>query len=299
MSSITLTSFEEINNDTINASDRLSMALFFAAALHAIIVLGVAFDDEEQVTSTPPPSLEIIVVQNQQNTQPDKADYLAEASQNGGGTSEDRDRPSDPFTAIIPSEQNGIAPELMEAGAPKIIDDNDTIVLTRIYSEEKVQQQEDVPEPAEPQQNKDKMAELDMQIAQMTAELNNARKAYAKRPKKLQLTASTQAYVAAGYMARWVEKIERIGNLNLPDAAQRNKLSGSLLLEVELKHDGSLVEVNVIQSSGHQVLDDAAKRTVYLSTPFESFPPKLRAEADHLEVVRTWEFSRTGLSTHY
>ena len=283
--------------ELVNSTDRLGLTLFLAAAFHAILVLGIAFEDDDKASITPPPALEIILVQNQLKDRPEEADYLAQTSQSGGGESEERDRPSDPFTAIEPNPSDGIAPIQMQAGAPQAKPQASDLVLTKIYSSTKIKQSQESNETEIELPEKEQLSELDLQIAKMTAELNQAKKAYAKRPKKLQLTASTQEYVAAGYMARWVEKIERIGNLNLPDEASRNNLHGMLMLEVELKHDGSLVEVKLINSSDHQVLDDAARRIVYLATPFEAFPPKLRAEADHIEIVRTWEFSQSGLVT--
>lgn len=286
------------HSDLVSSGDRLSLTLFLAAALHAILVLGLAFDDQDEATVTPPPSLEIILVQNQERDRPEQADYLAQTAQDGGGISEERNRPSNPFTALEQTTQQGIAPQPMEAGAPEAKPQRDSLVLTRIYSDHTIEQSEEVTETEQELPQKDHLAELDMQIAQMTAELDQARKTYAKRPKKLQLTASTHEYVAASYMARWVEKIERIGNLNLPDEAQRRHLEGQLLLEVELRHDGKLVEVKLISSSGHQVLDDAARNIVFLATPFEAFPNKLRQQADHIEIVRTWEFSTSGLVTH-
>ncbi len=292
MSSLTLQ-----QHDLVSAGDRLGLTLFLAAVFHAIIVLGIVFDDADKASIAPPPALEIILVQNQHQKRPEQADYLAQTAQQGGGESEQRDRPSNPFTALEPAPSDGMAPMPMQAGAPETQQREHTLVLTRIYSDYAIaqEQESDISEAELPK--REQLSELDLQIAKMTAELNQAKQAYAKRPKKLQLTASTHEYVAAGYMARWVEKIERIGNLNLPDEAHRRHLHGMLMLEVELKHDGSLVEVKLVRSSGQRVLDDAARRIVYLATPFEAFPPALRAEADHIEIVRTWEFSQAGLVT--
>src|SRR5690606_19984276 len=105
-------------------------------------------------------------------------------------------------------------------------------------------------------------------------------------------------YLPASYMVEWVEKVERLGNLNYPGQALRDQLEGSLMLEVELKWDGSVVEINVLRSSGHRLLDDAAKRIVKLASPFAPFSPELRQTADHLEIVRTWQFRNGGVETH-
>ena len=54
--------------------------------------------------------------------------------------------------------------------------------------------------------------------------------------------------------------------------------------------DGSLMEVEILKSSGHQVLDEAALRIVRLSAPFAPFPDELRETTDVLEIIRTWQF---------
>ena len=54
--------------------------------------------------------------------------------------------------------------------------------------------------------------------------------------------------------------------------------------------EGELVKTDLRQSSGHQILDDAAKRIVKLAAPFSTFPDKLRKEADVIHITRSWEF---------
>ena len=44
------------------------------------------------------------------------------------------------------------------------------------------------------------------------------------------------------------------------------------------------------RSSGHPLLDDAARRIVELAAPFAPFPDDIRAEVDILHVTRTWNF---------
>ena len=91
-------------------------------------------------------------------------------------------------------------------------------------------------------------------------------------------------------MRQWINRVERIGNLNYPDQARREKLSGTLILDVVINADGELVKADLRQSSGHQILDDAAKRIVQLAAPYSPFPPKLRKEADVIHITRSWEF---------
>ena len=122
---------------------------------------------------------------------------------------------------------------------------------------------------------------------------------YAKRPKKKFITARTKEALAAAYMHDWVRKVERVGNLNYPDAARRRQLEGSLVLVVGINKNGSVNELILRSTSGHQILDDAAKRIVQLAAPFAPITGKLAEQADILYITRTWEFSsQQNLSTH-
>lgn len=280
----------------ITATDRLSLTLFLAAAVHAILILGVSFSPLDLARLKPPAALEIILVQKHSSETPDAADYLAQVAQTGGGESEQRERPGSPFTSTELTATAGIAPQPMISGAPEISMLQQQPVLTQLHSDYKMEQLEkrDANKAVRPQTEP---VDYDLEIARLTAELKQSQETYAKRPKKLVLTANTHEYLPAQYMYHWVEKVERIGNLNYPLQALRSKKEGILMLEVEIKWDGSVVEVNVVESSGNNALDDAAIHIVELSSPFAPFPAELRKSADHLEIVRTWRFTNGNLNT--
>ena len=88
------------------------------------------------------------------------------------------------------------------------------------------------------------------------------------------------------------EKVERIGNLNYPEAARALKLYGSLLLTVSIRSDGSVESVEINRSSGHTVLDAAAVKIVEMSAPFAAFPPDIKRDTDVLHITRTWMFTK-------
>lgn len=127
-------------------------------------------------------------------------------------------------------------------------------------------------------------------LASLNAELEQKLENRAKRPRLKFISANTQESLYASYMEAWRAKVERIGNLNYPDEARQRELSGSLLLDVALKPDGSVLEIVVRKSSGHKVLDDAAVRIVELAAPFSRFPDDIRKEVDILHITRTWRF---------
>ncbi len=60
-------------------------------------------------------------------------------------------------------------------------------------------------------------------------------------------------------------------------------------LTVALKRDGTVKSVDVIQSSGHKLLDDAAIRIVHLSAAVSGRFRSMK-KVDELYITRTWEF---------
>jgi protein TonB len=127
-------------------------------------------------------------------------------------------------------------------------------------------------------------------IASLSAEIRRKTEARAKRPRRKFISASTKEYKYAAYMEAWRAKVERIGNLNYPEQARRKGLSGSLVLDVAVRRDGSIDEITIRRSSGEKMLDDAAIRIVELSAPFSPFPQHIKDETDILHIMRTWQF---------
>ncbi len=100
------------------------------------------------------------------------------------------------------------------------------------------------------------------------------------------------------YVEAWRQKVERIGNLNYPEAARDQKLYGQLQMTVSIRADGSIESIKIDRSSGKKVLDDAAKRIVQLSAPFSEFPKDIKKDTDILTITRTWTFTQEdALST--
>ena len=97
-------------------------------------------------------------------------------------------------------------------------------------------------------------------------------------------------------MRAWVEKVERIGNLNYPDDARRQGLSGRLIMTVSVGRDGAVKNVLINTSSGRKILDDAAVRVVNLASPFAPLP-QTNEEIDILEITRTWNFKNGSVDS--
>ncbi len=281
--------------------DRLGLTLFVAVTLHAMAILGISFTLESPAKPpTPDRTLEIMVVQHPKKADlkkpPEKADFLAQTSQQGGGEQKEKVRTKTEVTPPTPPQR----PEPIQATLPMPPTTAKTaakkpkkVITTQQPAKQKI---ETAPErqPQKPEQRKVTAAQLlastTREINRLTAELDKKTKAYAKRPRRKTLSASTQEYKYASYLDAWRRKVERVGNLNYPDEAKRRKLYGNLVLHVAIRPDGSVKSINVRTSSGHKLLDDAAIRIVKLSAPFAPFPAEIRKETDILDIIRTWQF---------
>jgi len=278
-------------------SDPITLSMIIAAALHAAIILGVGFVGFTSVTHVPP-SLEVILVQSDGGDTPDDANYLAQVSQDGGGNTDDRSRPTSPFQGTENVDTQGIAPMPMEASSPRVQEQEDETILTQLFSDYSVNTETFSSEDTKQELKlSDYDVDANLEMARLSAELDELLNEYAERPRKEFITARTKEAHAASYMFNWVERVERIGNLNYPEIARARKLSGRLLLTVGINKDGSLANIDLRQSSGIDALDKAAQQIVRLAAPFDALSGDLRERTDVLYITRTWEFNSQGALT--
>ncbi|KZC16769.1 MULTISPECIES: energy transducer TonB [unclassified Rhodanobacter] len=269
--------------------DPIGATLLFSLLLHGVLLLGITFHFVKPTPSLPTLDVTLVNVANQQA--PDKADFLAQANNTGGGRSDRAARPSEPFSGAIPKPDPGIAAQPVEATTPRPREATPTRMVTTSGATDFRVTSDTAQTAVDPHEQTPTAAELRRQqaIAQLAAELSRKKVDYAKRPKVKYLTASTREYAYAAYMRGWSDRVERVGNLNYPEEARSRGLHGDVLLTVVLNLDGSIKNIEVIQSSGQKVLDAAAERIVRLAAPFPP-APRSNERIDELNITRTWRF---------
>lgn len=274
-------------------ADRLGLTLFLAGAFHALLILGVSFDMEKLFPRDQPLTMEITLVHSKSEEAPEKADYLAQANQKGGGDVAEKMRPSSPVANPRPTEEQGDAEQSlpMMAPPPQPVTEQVELMTAEFDSRHKVNDAEQSPQPPLP--DAPSAAELmsrSREIARLSAEIRQKQQTYAQMPREKYISANTRESKYAAYQDAWRQKVERIGNLNYPDQAKRQKLNGSLLLDVAINPDGSIRDIRVERSSGHKILDDGAIRIVRMAAPFAPLPGEILKEVDVLHITRVWQF---------
>ncbi|MDE1886012.1 MAG: energy transducer TonB [Xanthomonadaceae bacterium] len=271
----------------IGSRERFSVTFLVSLIFHGVLALGLTFAYEKPAPSLP--SLDVILVQSASGQKPAHADFLAQANNTGGGDSERALRPSALVSSPVNKPDPGIAPRPLRASAPPPSPPTMRELLTAPRSDFSVRTEHETPEQTPlPQPTLHDLLQAKLEMAKLATEIQRESQAYAKRPHKKYISANTKEYAYAAYMAAWVARVERIGNLNYPDEARREHMHGQLVLTVALARSGAIKSVDVIQSSGHRILDDAAIRIVRLAAPFPPIPKD--ENIDELYITRTWQF---------
>lgn len=273
-------------------TQRLSATLALSLLVHGMLVLGLGFalDDAAPVV----PTLDVILSQTSTPLTPKQADFLAAANQEGGGDHDKAQRPRDTQAGWVPQEQTGVAPQPLRAQSPDAVPPPEARVVTTKTSDTSVPPAQTRPEPDQPELPRgDLKIQRDAEMARLAAEIHLRSELYAKRPKRKFVSASTREYVYANYLRAWVDRAERVGNLNYPDEARRKRLAGQVVISVAVRRDGTVEDSRIIKSSGIPLLDSTALRIVKLSVPFPPLP-KTDEEIDLLHVTRTWQFLPGG-----
>lgn len=276
----------------IGESERLSATFVLSLLLHGMLILGVGFalDDAAPVM----PTLDVILTESQSPLTRKQADFLAQASNQGGGEHDTTSRPREAQLGRLPQPEEGVAPRPLQAQSPAPQPPPQARVVSNLRSDQAVplpQQRPQVDQAALPPG--EQKVERDLAMARLAAEIHLRSERYAKRPKRKFVSASTREYAYATYLRAWVDRVERVGNLNYPDEARRRRIGGLLVISVAIRRDGSVERADVIQSSNIPMLDAAALRIVRLSQPFPALP-KTPEDVDILHITRTWQFLPGG-----
>lgn len=284
----------------VDTGDRLTFTVFLALALHALLILGVTFNAD--FSGQPSPTLEITLANHSSELAPDKADYLAQSNQQASGTSDKAQQmTTDQLAPIDNAYIEEVTPTPQVRAANPTQQQTLQPVVTRSNSQFQIFQKQATPDKEEQEklQGKDLFdTPLSAEIASLRAKLDQQRQAIAKRPRIRRITSvATRASADAEYLHKWTNKIEFIGNRNFPEEAVQRGIYGKLRLATVLRPNGTIHSVEILQSSGHNILDNAALQIVHLAAPFPAFPQEIRKDVDQLEIIRTWHFELSGLST--
>ena len=284
---------------SIGTGDRLSFTVFLAVIVHAMLIFGLTFSlpDPDQFA----PTLEITLANHRSEKTPDDADFLAQHNQEASGTEQDnRELTTEQQADFAAPDVREINPAPQVKAAQPQVAQQAQVITTQTISRPSIDRTQ--PKPSDTQQEQEGELEdnpvFSAEIASLQAKLDRQRQEYAKRPRIRRLTSvATRSAADAAYLHQWSTKIEQVGNRNYPEEALSQRITGNLQMAVTLNPNGTIRELELTESSGVSMLDEAALQIVRLASPFDPFPPEIRKNTDQLVIIRTWSFEIDGLST--
>jgi protein TonB len=274
------------------ANDRMLTTCFLAALLHGIVILGVTFSSaSSNAGDDEAPGLEVVLVNDR--TPPaaknPNARYLSERTQLGSGNTLKRERSLIPKSSLMPVDRLGIPSgdglAAQEAGA----DSGDEEIISTHSPSQKIFYFASTSAATEASQLPlllEKRPDLGMTPNDDGIELRMR----GETKRELWIAADTRESDVAVYLDSWRRKIERVGTINFPAVARRDKLSGTPVIEVTIGADGKLLQTVVRRSSGHAEIDEAAMRILKLAAPYDPFPAELSSKHDEIRIAYEWQF---------
>ncbi|MGQ0833792.1 MAG: energy transducer TonB [Gammaproteobacteria bacterium] len=270
--------------------DRLMTTVFLAGLLHATVILGLTFE-AAIAGGDAAPGLEVLLVSDElpETESNPTATYLAQRTQLGSGNTEEsvppRNRASD---LTIPPHEGAPDGRTLASEGDRPGGDAEPVLAAAAA-------QADILHFATSDTSGADRADpllLEEWRTEQPGPEDEAGPARLRGPKRdeLWITPDAREATLAPYLDAWRRKVERIGTLNYPAAARREKLEASPVVEVAIASDGQLEKAIVRRSSGRPDLDQAALAILKLASPFDPFPPELAAEYRVLRFAYEWQF---------
>jgi periplasmic protein TonB len=256
--------------------DRLTTMIVLTAMLHGLVILGITFSTPMTRKPGVDNGIEVLLVSDElpEARENDTAAYLSQRTQTGSGNTTDRTPARLPSAARPQAGTAASTGQQSESLEEQLLTTTDQRSRTRIVA---------LPLPATQSLEGSKATE-----AQRPGD--DELKLRGEHRDELYVTADTRASRLAPYLDAWRRRVERIGTINYPSAAQRENLDGNPVVEVAIQRDGRLQSATIQRSSGHPEIDAAALDILRLASPFDPFPPELARDYRVLRFAYEWQF---------
>jgi len=281
-------------DESLYKNNILKLSILLSFALHFLAIQLIHFKPIKPIQNKLS-QIEVVLTNSKDNHQVD-ADVVGQSNSNKGGNIEKDAHKKSPLPIITENKNTfqlnnrGDQPAVGKASSPS--QEKTVKKEAPILNEPKAIQQPKETNVINKSISKEDILASANEISASDAALSNQVSNFEKQPRRKYIGARTKEYKYALYAEAWRQKVETLGNMNYPEEAREKKFSGQLRMTVSLKPDGRIDNIEINQSSGFKILDEAAKKIVELGAPYAPFPEDIRKEVDILSITRTWTFSK-------
>jgi len=266
-----------------------------------VIILGISFKIPD-IASRPSTdnTLDVVLLNSSNNEKFEDAEIVSSSNNAGGGEFDRESESPQEWKPVTPSKIESIRKSTNQTRQTSLTPDQ---FITAKQGEIKVQRLA----PDETQLKNKKATKgpdkfnIDarkLERERLLAKINQDRIDYGKRPKKEFLSPTTKEHGAAEYLDKWRKRLVEVGNANYPVKIKANKLSGTLIVSVEINSNGTINKIDITNPSPHKILNDSALRIIRDASPFEAFPDEdFFRKTDILVITRAIHFLKNNRIT--
>lgn len=277
-------------------SDTLGVTAFLSATLHAILILGVGFVAPQfMATNTIDNSLDVVLINQNNQIEPTDANLVAQSANAGGGVSPKEASTPLPWKQVNSSKVEQVA---LQAKTKKTVERIAEQVLTTTGENEfsaVIKKDKNEQEESESEQELTTKQQIKLEKERLAAKIAESWSEYNKRPKREFYSPNAKKSDSATYVKNWQHKVERVGQNNFPNEIRRKKLNGTLIVDVAINKDGTIRKVNLIKSSGNKLLDDSTIKFIRMASPYQPFEDSMSERIDIIHITRAYFLSGTKI----
>ena len=275
--------------------DLLNVTAFVSALLHAIVILGVSFKlPDLAARSNTDNTLDVVLLNSTNNETPEKSELVSSTNNAGGGRDDLEASSPLPYIPVDPSPIQTVTKTANQQPNKTISPDQFITASTGDIILQRLSPDETKTEATEKLFGEDQIttqSKQQLERERLAAKIAQSFQDYQKRPTKAFLSPTTTAHDAAKYLADWKRRVVTVGNTNYPVKAKAEKLTGTLILTVEINRNGTINTLHIQSPSKHKLLNDTALRFVRDASPFASFPDSdYFSKIDILVITRAFHF---------
>lgn len=273
----------------------LLFATVTAVLVHAGLIFGISFADSDSPTAVAQEVTSVLTENMQKN---EKADFIANASQEGGGEADEKKRLESSDMSPLEADEVNPTDDIVAQERKTRQERYEENYLRTTLSWQKIDDKKDNKKDDDSESLEAQEQRLQQQIATLETQIGTQQQLLSKKAavKTISSNSTTQSNEAA-YIENFRQQAYHVGNQNYPQEARANGLKGDVRLMVIIDPSGKVKAIKLLESSGYPVLDEAAKDSVRKAAPFGAFDKEMK-DILELRIIRTWRFGE-GLSVDY
>lgn len=266
----------------------IPVATAISVALHAFLIFGIGFG----VGVAPDEMAQDVAIALTTNTQKNEdARFIANASQEGGGEVRQQLRQETTNISADSSDEVEDAQDIIDLQKQARQQAYQQSYLKTTLSVRYTNDQSN-------NDHEDKQDDLDIQeerirkkIRTLEAQLSQKQQVFASKTNTQTVNSNATTHgKAAAYLENFRRHVERVANQYYPEQARAKGIMGDVRLLVVVSSDGQVKAIQLLESSGSAILDEAAKNSVRQSAPYGKFSADM-GELTELRIIRTWRYS--------